>query len=226
MRAWRTLPSSRLRRRRRRWRRERRRGEGGPRWRRWGDGRGDGGGGGTGGYRRGFRLRTRRVGVELKITVTAAEPVLVDVYIVHVVFTADCHRRRCCCELVASTAKLDGDIDDATAPLRHSLERAVRRVSRKSSSGAAKSRRFDFFAVILISILSVMRRIFIASTRVVIEILSALLNARACIIIVNRSFPFAVSNLSRGSRICRRTNLYKSWWRIVTFLFREQLSRR
>lgn len=46
------------------------------------------------GGRRGFRLRTRRVGVGLKITVTAAEPVLVvlvvvvAVYIVHVAFTA------------------------------------------------------------------------------------------------------------------------------------------
>lgn len=39
--------------------------------------------------RRGFRLRTRRGGVRLKITVTAVEPVLVVVivvYIVHVAF--------------------------------------------------------------------------------------------------------------------------------------------
>lgn len=81
--------------------------------------------------RRGFRLRTRRVGVGLKITVTAAEPVLV-VYIVHVAFAA----------AVAAAGsylrplKLDDDIDDATTSLRHSLEAAVPHV--EQHLGAAR----------------------------------------------------------------------------------------
>lgn len=77
--------------------------------------------------RRGFRLQTRRVGVGLKITVTA-EPVLVVVvvvYIVHVAFTAVAAVAAAAAGSYLRPLKLDDDIDDATASLRHSLELAI-----------------------------------------------------------------------------------------------------
>lgn len=128
--------------------------------------------------------------------------------------------------LVSSTAcKLDGDIDDATAPLRHSLERALRVTYRRRSLGAelsCKKKKSRFFAGIFITILLAERRTergflfgFPLYSRA-IEILSArlILYAHACMYIITHQSGFLRSlapRISRGFAVfCHRTNLYKS----------------